>query len=273
MLSAVEMTASNLPQPIRSFQVDALPVHVFTPGEDLARYMALTVRDLLIEAIQKKGRAAAILATGNSQIRFLKQLVEFGGVDWSKVTLFHMDEYLGIRGDHPASFRRYMRERVESLVQPKAFHYLAGDCELPLDECERYSRLLDAQPIDLCCMGVGENGHLAFNDPPVARFDDPHAVKLVRLDDACKWQQVKEGHFPSLEAVPPYAFTLTIPALFRATKVLCLAPEKRKSQPIKNALEGPVSTACPASVLRSHSHATLLLDLDSAALLSTPPAS
>jgi glucosamine-6-phosphate deaminase len=161
-----------------------------------------------------------------------------------------------------------MRERVENLVQPKAFHYLAGDCLLPLDECQRYTELLRARPIDLCCLGVGENGHLAFNDPPVADFSDPHAVKLVKLDDACKWQQVKEGHFPSLEAVPPYAFTLTIPTLLSARKVLCLAPEKRKAEPIKNALEGPISTACPASVLRNHSHATLLLDTDSASLLS-----
>ncbi len=255
------------PAPERSFRVDSLPVHVFSGQEDLATWTALTVRDTLANAISGRGSAAAILATGNSQIRFLRQLVDLGGVDWSRVTLFHMDEYLGIPATHPASFRHYMRERVESLVRPRAFHYLAGDCELPLDEVDRYTGLLKAQPIDLCCMGVGENGHLAFNDPPVARFDDRHWVKLVRLDDACKMQQVKEGHFPSLEAVPPYAFTLTIPALFVAEKVLCLAPETRKSRPIQAALEGPVDTACPASVLRRHPHATLLLDRDSAALL------
>lgn len=265
------MSLPDLPKPIRSFTADALPVHIFGSAEDLALHMTLTVRGHLMKCIQDQGSAAAILATGNSQIRFLNQLVEFGGIDWSRVTLFHMDEYLGIRGEHPASFRRYMRERVENLVQPKAFHYLAGDCLLPLDECRRYTDLLRAHPIDLCCLGVGENGHLAFNDPPVADFADPHAVKLVKLDDACKWQQVKEGHFPSLEAVPPYAFTLTIPALLSAKKVLCLAPEKRKAEPIKNALEGPVSTECPASVLRQHSHATLLLDADSASLLKPDP--
>lgn len=261
--------ANTLPAPIRSFTTDALPVHVFARQEDLALYMTLTVQKILQTAIQEEGRAAAILATGNSQIRFLQQLVELGGVDWSLVTLFHMDEYLGIQADHAASFRKYMRERVESLVQPRAFHYLAGDCDLPLDECRRYSSLLKAQPIDLCCLGVGENGHLAFNDPHVANFEDPDDVKLVKLDDACKWQQVKEGHFSSLETVPPYAFTLTIPTLLRARHVLCLAPEKRKSQPIKNALEGPISTTCPASVLRNHAHATLLLDQDSASLLAS----
>ncbi|HTI73125.1 MAG TPA: glucosamine-6-phosphate deaminase [Candidatus Limnocylindria bacterium] len=253
--------------PVRTFQVDQLNVQVFGDPSHLFEYTAFTVRDLLAQTIARQGSAAAILATGNSQIRFLAQLVKLGGVDWSKVTLFHMDEYLGISGDHPASFRWYMRERVASLVTPKAFHYLEGDAELPLDECERYTALLKAQPIDLCCMGIGENGHIAFNDPPVARFDDRYSVKLVKLDDACKMQQVKEGHFPDLATVPPYALTLTIPALVAAKKVICLAPEKRKSVPVRDALSGPISTACPASFLRTQPQATMLLDLDSSALL------
>lgn len=258
---------SSAPAPVQKFTTDQLPVLVFANPEDLALHMTLAVRDTFAEAIARQGHAAAILATGNSQIRFLKNLVALGGVDWSKVTLFHMDEYLGIPATHPAGFQFYMKQWVESLLHPKAFHFLQGDCQLPLDECKRYSDLLQAQPIDLCCMGVGENGHIAFNDPPVARFDDPHQVKLVKLDDDCKMQQVKEGHFPSLEAVPPYAFTLTIPALLRAKKVLCLAPEKRKAIPICNLLRGPIATSCPASILRTAPHATLLLDTDSASLL------
>jgi glucosamine-6-phosphate deaminase len=261
------MSSITAPAPLRSFQADLLPVHVFPGQDELARYMTATVRDILNAAIARRGSAAAILATGNSQIRFLRLLAESGGVDWSKVTLFHMDEYLGIRADHPACFRYYMKTRVETLVKPRRFNYLEGDAPLPLDECARYSGLLRAQPIDLCCMGVGENGHIAFNDPPVARFDDPHAVKLVKLDDACKMQQVKEGHFPSLEAVPPYAYTLTVPALLSAERVLCLAPEKRKAVPVRDMIRGPVSTACPASVLRTAAHATLLVDTDSATLL------
>ncbi len=259
------MTAA--PAPLRSFRADQLNVEVFADTASLSTSVALRVRDLLSAAIAARGSAAAILATGNSQIRFLKELVALGGVDWSKVTLFHMDEYLGVPADHPACFRRYMKERVASLVHPRAFHYLGGDADLPLDECARYTALLKAQPIDLCCLGVGENGHIAFNDPPVARFDDAHWVKLVKLDDACKMQQVKEGHFPSLEAVPPYAFTLTIPALCSAKKMICLAPEKRKALPIKAALQGPVSTACPASYLRTQPQCDLLLDTDSASLL------
>ncbi len=252
---------------VKTFTAGALPVRVYASQAELSTDVAQLVRDHFAATLARQGSAAAIMATGNSQIQFLDKLVALGGVDWSKVTLFHMDEYLGIGADHPASFRRYMRERVASRVRPGHFHFLEGDVDLPLDECARYSALLKAQPIDLCCLGVGENGHLAFNDPPVARFDDAHLVKLVKLDDACKWQQVNEGHFPSLAAVPPYAFTLTIPALLSATKVICIAPEKRKAKPVKAMLEGPVSTECPASILRQQAHATLFLDQDSVSLL------
>lgn len=254
-------------QPIQTFTVDKLPVRVYASQDDLSEAVATEVRDHLIATLARQGSAAAILATGNSQIRFLQRLVDSGGVDWSRITLFHMDEYLGLPATHKASFRRYMRERVESLVKPRAFHYLEGDCDLPLDEIARYTSLLQAQPIDLCCLGIGENGHIAFNDPPVARFDDPHWVKLVKLDDACKTQQVKEGHFPSLDAVPPYALTLTVPALCTAKKMMCVAPETRKAQAVRDALRGPVSTDCPASYLRTQAQCALLIDRDSAALL------
>ncbi|MSU33890.1 MAG: glucosamine-6-phosphate deaminase [Pedosphaera sp.] len=256
------------PVPARSFRVEDLSVHVFLSQDDLSRYVTVRVRELLIEAIARRGSAAAILATGNSQIRFLERLVSAGGVDWSRVILFHMDEYLGIRAAHPASFRHYMHERVEKLVRPQAFHYLEGDADLPLDECGRYTTLLKAQPIDLVCLGIGENGHIAFNDPPVCRFEEPHWVKLVKLDDACKMQQVKEGHFPALENVPAYAYTLTIPALCSPNHMICLAPEKRKAVPVRNALQGPITPACPASILRRQKHCELLLDADSASLLT-----
>jgi glucosamine-6-phosphate deaminase len=257
----------SVPQPVRHFKKDALHVEVFNSQPDMALNAAHAVREYLIERLALNGSVRAILATGNSQIQFLKTLIELGGVDWSKVTLFHMDEYLGISANHKASFRLYMRERVESLVQPEHFHYLDGDASLPLDECERYTCLLKEAPIDLCCLGVGENGHIAFNDPPVADFQDPHLVKLVKLDDACKMQQVNEGHFESLETVPPYAFTLTIPALCLAEKIVCLSPETRKAAAVKAALEGPIGTACPASALRQQSKATMYLDQDSVALL------
>ncbi|MCI0351234.1 MAG: 6-phosphogluconolactonase, partial [Acidobacteriales bacterium] len=204
---------------IKTLQIDSLPVRIYETQADLARDVARMAHEHLSDVLARKGSAAAILATGNSQIKFLEQLISLGGIEWSRITLFHMDEYLGIDANHTASFRRYMRERVEQRVKPRVYHYIEGDAALPLDECARYTRLLETQPIDLCCLGIGENGHLAFNDPPVADFNDPHKVKLVQLDRACREQQVNEGHFPNLDAVPPYAFTLTIPALCSAEKM------------------------------------------------------
>jgi glucosamine-6-phosphate deaminase len=251
----------------RTFQADALAVRVYRAQNELARDAAVMAQRYFQETLERQGAASAILATGNSQLQFLDALVALGGVDWSRVTLFHMDEYLGIDANHRASFRRYLRERVESRVKPGQFHYLEGDALLPLKECGRYANLLSAQPIDLCCLGIGENGHLAFNDPPVADFNDPHPVKLVKLDEACRQQQVGEGHFPNLAAVPQYAFTLTIPTLCSARRMLCIVPEQRKAPAVKDALLGPISPVCPASFLRRQSHCTLFLDGDSASLV------
>jgi glucosamine-6-phosphate deaminase len=178
-----------------------------------------------------------------------------------------MDEYLGISDQHPASFRRFLREKVAETVRPGTFHYLAGDCDEPLNECARYGALLGEQPIDVCLLGIGENGHIAFNDPPVAHFADPHPVKLVRLDEACRRQQVGEGHFPHLDAVPQYAFTLTIPTLCAARRMVCVVPDQRKAVAVRDTLRGPIETRCPASWLRRQAHATLHLDLASASLL------
>jgi glucosamine-6-phosphate deaminase len=253
--------------PIKTFQVDDLPVRVYARQADLAADAARMVQAFLAECIAERGMASAILATGNSQIQFLDELIKLGGVDWSKVTLFHMDEYLGIDANHKASFRRYMRERVESRIRPGAFHYLEGDADQPLTECSRYADLLQAKEIDLCCMGIGENGHLAFNDPHVAEFDDPWSVKLVKLDLKCRQQQVNEGHFPSVDDMPQFAYTLTIPTLCAVRKIVCIAPEKRKAQAVHNALKEAVSPNCPASFLRTQKQAVLLLDTDSTALL------
>ena len=261
------MSRETTPAPVKTLTVDSLGVRIYSSPEELARDVAQIAHSTLTERLRLQGSAAVILATGNSQIQFLDALIACGSLDWSRITLFHMDEYLGIDANHPASFRRYMRERVESRIHPKTFHYLAGDALLPLDECDRYTQLLAAQPIDLCCLGIGENGHLAFNDPPVANFHDRHSVKLVQLDRACRQQQVNEGHFPGMSAVPQYAFTLTVPALCAAQRMLCIAPEKRKAQAVHDALRGPISHSCPASWLRNQPHATLFLDNDSAQLL------
>jgi len=177
-----------------------------------------------------------------------------------------MDEYEGVGPEHPAGFQRWIRQRIAQRVHPRNAHYLDGLAE-PEGECRRYAGLLGAHPLDLCCLGIGENGHLAFNDPPVADFDDPLDVKVVTLDEACRRQQVHEGHFGAIDAVPARALTVTIPALLRARAVLAVVPERRKAEPVRAALEGPLTTACPASVLRTRPNVAIHLDAESAALL------
>jgi glucosamine-6-phosphate deaminase len=250
--------------PSKIFQVDALSVRVYNSSGELAQDAALLAQNYLQSLIAQQGTASVILATGNSQIQFLEALKGVGGVDWSRVTLFHLDEYLGIDADHPASFRRYLRDRVEKQVNPLQFHYIEGDAKEPLAECDRYTKLLKAQPIDLCCLGLGENGHLAFNEPSVADFNDSHSVKLVKLDKSTREHPVEGGDFPHLEAVPQYAFTLTIPMICSAKKILCLVPSERKRHAVYQMLQGSISTEFPASVLRTQAQATLFLDANSA---------
>jgi glucosamine-6-phosphate deaminase len=252
---------------MKTLQIESLSVRIHATQPEMARDVAQEAQQCLRDTLDRQGTAAIIFATGNSQIQTLDALVALGGVDWSKVTMFHMDEYLGIDARDPASFRQFLRERVERRLRPKAFHYIEGDALLPLAECERYTNLLRAQAIDLCLLGIGENGHLAFNDPPVADFNDVRTVKLVKLDAACRQQQVGEGHFPNLDAVPQYAFTLTVPALCAARRMLCIVPESRKARAVRDALRGPITTACPASFLRQQAHCTLFLDAESARLL------
>ena len=248
--------------------MDQLPVRIFSTLPELAAAAAEDAATVLIAAISARGRARAIIATGNSQDQFLDQLTMHPGIDWAKVELFHMDEYLGMPITHPASFLRYLKQRVFDRVHPGSAHYLEGDALEPLKAMRDYAAALASAPVDLCCLGIGENGHLAFNDPPVADFSDPETIKLVKLDDKCRRQQVGEGHFPNLDAVPAYAITLTIPALCRVGRMIAVVPEKRKAEAVRASLEGPISPACPCSFLRRQAHAVLYLDADSASLLA-----
>ncbi|NMG06096.1 glucosamine-6-phosphate deaminase [Brasilonema sp. UFV-L1] len=252
-----------------SFRIDALQVQIFNSEVELAQDVAGIVQKHLQHTLEHKDAVAVLLATGNSQMKFLDALIALNGVDWSRITCFHLDEYLGISADNLASFRRYLHERVEKRVKPKEFHYIEGDAMQPLTECDRYTKLLQAQPIDLCCLGVGENGHLAFNDPAVADFNDPYTLKLVKLDTVNRQQQVNTGYFPNLESVPQYAFTVTIPMICSAKKIICLAPGKRKAKIVKRMLESDITTDCPASILRTQQQATLFLDVDSASLIKS----
>lgn len=219
------------------------------------------------QAIEQHGKARAIVATGNSQIPMMSALIKIP-VDWSRVEIFHMDEYVGLSSDHPSSFRYWIRTRLEEQVHPRAVFYIAADSADLDAEMNRYARLLLAEPIDLAFVGFGENGHIAFNDPPNADFNDPATVKKVLLEKACRLQQVGEKHFPSLESVPAHAVTVTCPGLFRADHWICCVPEKRKAEAVRNALAGPISEKCPASLVRRHPDARVFLDQESASLLS-----
>ncbi len=251
----------------RDFTVDALAVRVFDDDRALGRAAATDAATAIAGAVAARGVAHVMFASGNSQFAFLDALLARNDIAWPQVTAFHMDEYVGLPPSHPASFQRYMRERITARAPVGTFHYLQGDAPDPEQEAARYAALLAAHPLDLCCLGIGENGHLAFNDPPVADFDDPRDVKIVELDAACRRQQVGEGHFAGFDDVPAHAITVTIPALLRAERVLAIVPEARKAPPVRAALEGPITTACPASGLRRKERATLYLDGESAALL------
>jgi glucosamine-6-phosphate deaminase len=220
----------------------------------------------LREAIAEKGYANMILATGASQFTMIEQL-QMQDIDWKKITVFHLDEYKGISVAHPASFRKYLKDRILDKVQPKAIHYLNGDASDVEAEALRYEGILKDHHIDIACIGIGENGHIAFNDPPVADFNDSRLVKVVELDDACRKQQLGEGWFPTFDDVPTHALTQTIPAIMRCKAISCVVPDERKSEAVYNALNGEISTACPASILRTHPKTILYLDAEAASKL------
>lgn len=232
-------------------------------GAAAARFAATIIRD----AIEQRGKARVLLATGNSQLAFLTALRNTEDIAWEQVELFHLDEYIGINAEHSASFRKYLHQHFIDHITPLAFHEIRGDAEDPEAECERYTALLQEGNTDLSCIGIGENGHLAFNDPPFAKFADPKLVKIVELDEISRRQQVGEGHFPDMDSVPTHAITLTIPALLDATAVQVVVPEARKAQAVRSALLGPITEDCPASVLRETAQARLFLDRESAGLL------
>ena len=255
---------------LRSFQVDKARVNVYQSKQDTSEAAALEAVTLLRGALAKRGAARMIVGTGNSQDDLVHALVQAPGVDWSRMEVFHMDEYVGMSAEHPASFRRWLKTHLVDIVHPGKAHYLQGDAADLSQECERYAALLHSAPIDICFIGFGENGHIAFNDPGVADFHDPFAVKRVTMDELCRRQQVGEGHFPTLEAMPKEALTLTCPELLRAEHLICTVPDLRKAEAVKNALTGPITEACPSSLVRTHPAVAIYLDADSASLLAGP---
>jgi glucosamine-6-phosphate deaminase len=246
---------------------DQLRVRIFSDQPSLAAEAEKEAAAILKKAIQERGHANFMVATGNAGLHFMAALRASKDIEWSKINLFHMDEYVGISATHSASFRLFIHKNLADTVQPKAAFYIEGDAPDAEGEARRYAALLKKYPIDLCHCGIGENGHLAFNDPPVADFNDPLTVKIVELDPCCRRQQVGEGHFPNLAAVPKHAITVTIPGLLLARRMIAVVPEQRKAKAVRAALLGPIGTGCPSSILRRQSHATLYLDTQSASLL------
>jgi glucosamine-6-phosphate deaminase len=251
----------------QKFKKDKLEVEVYTNSENLGEAAAVSVAGILNQAITEKGFANLILATGASQFEFLTYLQK-QSIDWQKITVFHLDEYKDLPDTHPASFRKYLKERILNRVKPGKVYLLNGDVEDLDAEISNYEELLRNHPIDVACIGIGENGHIAFNDPPVADFNDPKLVKVVELDEACKRQQFNEGWFESMEAVPKFAITQTIPAIMRCKKISCVVPDQRKAEAVFNTINSEISTSCPATILRTHTNTVLYLDKAASSLLN-----
>lgn len=209
-----------------------------------------------------------IFAAAPSQNDFLEALIDDKTIEWERINAFHMDEYIGLGPDDPQGFGNFLKERIFDKVPFKSIFYINGQSDNLQEECERYAELLDSYPVDIVCLGIGENGHIAFNDPHVAHFNDSERVKIVSLDEKCRVQQVHDGCFSTLDRVPMSAFTLTIPALIAAEYMFCMVPSKTKNIAVFNTINGPISESCPASILRKKENAILYLDSDSSELLN-----
>ena len=220
----------------------------------------------LREAITINGHARFIVATGASQFDFLNTLTADTAIDWTKTTMFHLDEYIGISDSHPASFRKYLQERLVDIVQPATVHFLNGETDNPQSECDRLNEIISQHQIDVAFVGIGENGHLAFNDPP-ADFETEYPYIVVELDEACRLQQVGEGWFNGLDDVPTHAISMSICEIMKAKTIICTVPDERKAEAVQNCLQGEITPMHPASILQKHPDCTVYLDSGSASLI------
>jgi glucosamine-6-phosphate deaminase len=254
---------------VRSLQIGTLKIQIHESAEAAGEAAAKATAQYLQE-LGKRSSAGfgVIFATGASQLHTLGALTSIPNIPWDKITGFHMDEYEGIAPDHFASFRRYLRQNLTQRVQMRKFYQIDGNAVDPELECRQYAEKLRSLAPELCLIGIGENGHLAFNDPDVADFSDPTDMKIIELDDQCREQQLAEGWFGSCDEVPARALTLTIPPLFRVPKLIVSVPGPRKARIMRRTLQEPISTNCPATILRTHPDATVYLDTESAAELN-----
>ncbi len=252
-----------------TMKIENLDIHISANRDALGALAAKNVSSLIKQRLNEQREVRVVFAAAPSQDEFLAELTSDTTIEWDRVAAYHMDEYLGLPPDSPALFSSYLNNHLFSRVRFKSVEILHSNAKDPTEECRRYARLLGEKPIDIVCMGIGENGHIAFNDPPVADFNDPETVKVVELDLACRQQQVNDGCFPDIGAVPRYAITLTVPTLFSAANLSIAVPGIRKAPAVERALYGEVSTACPASILRKHRRAMLFLEGQSASKIPT----
>ena len=244
-----------------------MKVRVFGDKRSLSQAAAEQALMAISAAIQQRGLARIIVATGASQLEFLEALTGAKNIDWQKVEMFHLDEYIGLPLNHPASFRKYLSERLIRKVGITRSHLLDGNAD-PAETVRSVGQALQAAPIDVAFVGIGENGHLAFNDPP-ANFETEEPYLIVELDEPCRRQQVGEGWFTDISEVPQKALSMSVRQILKAKEIICVVPDARKAQAVKLCLEGAVGPMAPASILRTHPHATIFLDTDSAASLSS----
>ncbi len=245
---------------------DQMKIRIFETKQEMGNAAAKKAARVLRDTIDIKNEAVFVAATGVSQFEFLESLTKMSSIDWSKTTMFHLDEYIGVPGTHPASFRKYLKERLIDKVHPGTVHLIKGDPEDPQLECERLNGIISKGTIDVVFVGIGENGHLAFNDPP-ANFNTEKPYIVVELNEACRRQQLSEGWFSSLNDVPRRAISMAVKQIMKSKSIICAVPGGRKAQAVKNCLEGDISPYNPASILRKHKNVFLFLDKDSAELL------
>ncbi len=252
----------HIAQPIKTQQVERLRVSVYSDRRALGQAAAADIAARIRQLQKTRPNLRMIFAAAPSQNETLAALVNAPDIDWTRVTAFHMDEYIGLPETAPQRFGRFLRERLFDKLPFAKVNLIDSAGQIDA-ECKRYGALLRESPIDIVCMGIGENGHIAFNDPPVAKFEDPETIKPVELDDACRQQQVNDGCFPSFKAVPTHAVTLTIPALVGGAHLFCMVPGPTKRAAVHRTLNGPISTECPSTILRRHADCTLYVDRDS----------
>ena len=243
-----------------------LPVRIYDTRRNMGEAAAADVAACIRELLAVKQEIYMIFAAAPSQNEFLAALAATPGIEWNRIHALHMDEYVGLPADAPQGFGNFLRAAIFGQVPFASVDYIGTESD-PEETCRRYAALLQGIQVDIVCMGIGENGHIAFNDPPVADFNDPLTIKKVALDETCRLQQVHDGCFARIEEVPRYAVTLTVPTMFRARYIFCIVPAPTKANAVRATVCGPISEQCPASILRTHEHAILYTDSDSAAAL------